>query len=364
MHYVPKSAGEFFQEPESSSDDDDGALAAVAPLYALTTLVGLLLAVDALLGAVTIPGWEWLRSPGGYRLALLAAVLGGSRILYHSLENVLAGKFGADLALTTACLAAIALGEHQTAGLVVFISLVGEAVEGFTLLQARGAIRRTFEQRPTTAHLLRDGLEREIPAADLQPGDEAVVRGGERFPADGRILRGSTAVNESLLTGESRPIEKSIHDTVFGGSTNVEAAVTITVESVGANSVAAEIERLVRQASSRKMACERLADRFARWFLPAVLILAAATLCYWRLRTGSWQSGWSPALGVLVVACPCALVLATPCAVMAALSWLARHGVVVKGSGALERLSTVDYFAFDKTGTISEGDLSLGTCCC
>ncbi len=360
MHYVPESAGEFFQEPEKRSPDDDGALAAVAPLYALTAVVGMLLAADAVLGALTIPGWEWLRAPGGYRLALIAAVLGGARILFHSLENVLEGKFGADLALTIACLAAIALGEHQTAALVIFISLVGEAVEGFTLHQARRAIRRTFEQRPTTAHLIRDGLEREIAVAALQSGDEVVVRSGERISADGRIVQGSTSMNESLLTGESRPVEKSVRDVVYAGTINLGSAITVCVEKVGADSAIAEMERLVRQASAGKMECERLSDRVARWFLPALLMLAAATLCFWRVREGTWQAGWLPALGVLVVACPCPLVLATPCAVMAAMSWLARRGIVVKGSGALERLATIDYFAFDKTGTISEGDLSLG----
>ncbi len=362
MHYVPESACEFFQEPARGSRSDEAALAEVASLYALTAVVGLLLAGDMVLGLATLPGgWEWLRAPWGYRLALFAAVSGGARILYHSLENVLAGRFGADLALTTACLAAIALGEHQTAGLVVFISLIGESVEGFTLSQAKRAIRRTFEQRPETAQLIRDGLEREIAAEALQPGDLVLVRAGDRIPADGRIVTGMSSINESLISGESLPVEKTTDDAVIAGTVNLTSALTIRVEKSGANTALAEMERLVRQATSRKMRCERTADRFARWFLPAVLAIAAITLLAWRVQTGTWQAGWLPALGVLVVACPCPLILATPCAVMAALAWLARRGIVVKGSAALERLAGIDVFAFDKTGTLSEGDLSLGS---
>lgn len=360
MHYVPESTRDFFQERPKSFEADDVLLADVAPLYALTLLVGLLLAADVALGFGVFPGLENWRSPWGYRLALFAAVFGGARILYHSLENVLAGKFGADLALTTACLAAIALGEHQTAGLVVFISLLGEAVEGFALHRAKRAVRRTFEQRPVLANLLRDGVEREISAADLQPGDLVLVRPGERIPADGRIVSGSSAFNESPFTGESFPVEKAADDPVLAGAINLTTAVTVRVERTGDATTLAAMERLVRHAAAKKMGCERLADRFARWFLPVVVSVAGVTLLAWRVKTGSWQSGWLPALGVLVVACPCPLILATPCAVMAALAWLARRGIVVKGSAALERLAGVDVFAFDKTGTISEGDLALG----
>lgn len=360
MHYVPESAREFFQEKPATAQAEDAALADVASLYVLTAVVGLLLAADFLLGTMNLPGAEWYHSPWGYRLALFAAVLGGARILYHSLDNLLAGRVGADLALTTACLAAIALGEYQTAGLVVFISLVGEAIEGFTIQQAKRAIRRTFQQRPQTANLIRNGLEREIAAAELQPGDQVLIRAGDRVPADGRIISGSTSINESPFTGESLPVDKTVNDPVLAGSINLTAAVTVEVTRTGEDTSLAGMERLVRQATRRRMGCERTADRFARWFLPAVLAIAAVTLLAWRWKTGTWQAGWLPALGVLVVACPCPLILATPCAVTAALAWLARRGIVVKGSAALERLSHVDVFAFDKTGTLSEGDLSLG----
>jgi len=360
MHYVPESAREFFQEPSHTAKDDDAALADVAVLYLLTTVVGLLLAADALLGMGLWPEWNWLRSPGGYRLALFAAVIGGARILYHSLDNLLAGRIGADLALTTACLAAIVLGEHQTAGLVVFISLVGETVENVTLYQAKRAIRRSFATRPHVAQLIRDGLERDIAVAELQTGDVIYVRAGERIPVDGRIQAGSSAINESPFTGESLPVEKAVGDRVLAGAVNLVGPLTILVERTGSKTALAEMEQLVRHAVTHKMHCERTADRFARWFLPTVLAAAAITLLGWRWQTGTWQAGWLPALGVLVVACPCALVLATPCAVMASLAWLARRGIVVKGSSVLERLATVDTFAFDKTGTLSEGDLTLG----
>lgn len=360
MHYIPESAKEFFQEPSKATAADDSALADVAVLYLLTLVVGLLLAADAALGWGWLPGYEAWRTPFGYRLALFAAVLGGTRILYHSLDNLAAGRIGADLALTIACLAAILLGEHQTAGLVVFISLVGEAVEMFTLQQAKRAIRQSFDQRPQTAWLIRDGIEREIAAKELQPDDRILIRAGDRIPADGRVEAGSSAVNESPFTGESLPIDKTIGDCVLSGTINLASTLTVVVERTGSETLLAEMEHLVRHAPTKKMHCERTADRFAKLFLPAVLAAAAITLLAWRWQTGTWQAGWLPALGVLVVACPCALILATPCAVMASLAWLAKRGIVVKGSAALERLAAVDVFAFDKTGTLSEGDLSLG----
>src|SRR5262249_48549555 len=161
----------------------------------------------------------------------------------HSLENLLAGKFRADLALTIACLAAIALGEHQTAGLVVFISLVGEAIEGFALLQAKRAIRRTFEQRPHKATLLRTRRERSVTVSEVQPGDHVVVRADDRVPADGRIVSGSSALNESPFTGESLPVEKTVSDAVLAGSINLTAALTVIVERTGEQTSLAEMER-------------------------------------------------------------------------------------------------------------------------
>lgn len=364
MHYVPESSRALLEGDADGSGRSDGAdpgfHVASAPVYALTAVVGLLLLVDVLAGATGDPRLVAWRTLFGFRLALLAAVLGGARILYHTLEGLLAGRIGADLALTIACLAAILLGEHSVAALVVLIALCGESIEGYTVDRAASAIKRIFRLCPRQAHLIRDGREIDVLVETIAAGDEVVVRPGERIPVDGRVLSGTTAVDQSALTGESLPIDKARGDRVFAGTLNQFGAIVVAVEKVGEATTFGQVVQLVSAAAARKAPLERTADRLARYFLPVVLVLAGATLIGWRIKSGNWSAGWLPALGVLVVACPCPLVLATPCAVMAAMAWLARSGVVIKGSIALERLASIEKIAFDKTGTLTQGRLQIG----
>jgi Cu+-exporting ATPase len=296
----------------------------------------------------------------GFRLALWAAVLGGARILYQTLDSLLSGKIGADLALTIACLAAIVLGEHTTAALVVFIALCGESIEGYTVDRAQRAIRRIFQLCPRTARVLVGDDEQEVPLEQVVPSDTVIVRPGERIPVDGVVAAGQSAVDQSALTGESVPVDKTPGDKVFAGTLNQLGALRITATAVGQQTTLAQIVELVGEATQRKAPLERTADRLARWFLPVVLAVAGLTLIGWRIASGSWSAGYLPALSVLVVACPCPLILATPSAVMAAMAWLARAGVVVKGSVALERLASIDTIVFDKTGTLTRGELEVG----
>jgi Cu+-exporting ATPase len=361
MHYVPKSAREFLDaQPVAETGREPSFHYQSAPIYLLTAVVGLLLLADFVIGAVADPAWLPYRTLFGFRLALLSAVLGGARILYQTLENLFAGRVGADLALTIAALAAIILREYETASLVVFVALCGESIEGFTIDRAQRAIRGIFNLCPPIAHVLRDGKEIDVPIGDIVVGDEIVIRPGERIAVDGRVVSGTSAIDESALTGESLPVDKSDGDIVFTGTLNQFGSLEIRAEKVGQETTLARVIKLVAEATQRKAPLERTADRLARLFLPAVLGIAVLTLIGWRLSTGEWAAGFKPALGVLVVACPCPLVLATPTAVMAAMAWLARTGVVVKGSAALERLATIDTIAFDKTGTLTEGALTLG----
>jgi Cu+-exporting ATPase len=364
MHYVPESSRALLEgEAEgagSGSPEKPGFHAASAPLYILTAAVGLLLLGDVLAGAN--PEWAAWQKLFGFRLALLAAVLGGARILYHTLEGLFAGRVGADLALTIACLAAILLGEHSVAALVVFIALCGESIEGYTVDRATSAVRRIFHLCPRQAHVVRDGRELDVPVAQVAVGEQVVVRPGERIPVDGRVVSGATAVDESALTGESLPVDKAEGNRVFAGTLNHFGAVVVAAEKVGEETTVGQIAQMVSAATARKAPLERTADRLARYFLPVVLAAAALTLVGWRIKSGTWSAGWLPALGVLVVACPCPLVLATPSAVMAALAALARSGVVIKGSIALERLASIDAMAFDKTGTLTQGRLQIGDC--
>ena len=363
MHYIPQSTSEMFRG-DSASDVAvrPGFHYQSAPLYLLTLLVGALLVADWILtaGAASAKIAAANASLFGYRLALLSAILGGSRILYHTLDGLLSGRFGADLALALACLSAIILGEHQTAGFVVLISLIGESVEGYTIDRARWAVRQTFDLWPEIVHRSTDGREQDVQINEVRIGDVLTVRPGERIPVDGHVVAGKSVVDQSPFTGESLPIDKRPGDRVLAGTLNQFGSLTVVAESIGDGTALAAVAQLVGTAMSRKGDLERTADRMARYFLPAVAIAAIATLLGWRVAQGTWQAGYLPALAVLVVACPCPLVLATPCAAMASLAWLARRGVVVKGSAVLERLASVDTFVFDKTGTLTQGSLALG----
>jgi Cu+-exporting ATPase len=350
-------------------------------LYLLTALVGGLLAADlwplvagwlAGLG-LELPTWQ-TREVYGYRFALIAAVIGGAKSLYSSLERLTEGRVGTDLAIAIAAIAAILIGEPIVAAEVVFIALVGECLEAVTFDRTQRALRKLAELFPTRCWVLRDGQEVRVFTADLQVGDTVVVKPGGKIPVDGVVLDGRSTVDTSALTGESVPLDRGPGDEVLAGSVNQLGALTIEAKKVAKQTVAGQVIELTAAALRDKGSQERLADRMARYFLPVVLALALVTFAF-HVYVQSGPVGpdgrplgfWSaarvalyPTLAVLVVACPCPLVLATPAAVVAALGRLAGTGVLIKGGSALERLAGVTAFAFDKTGTLTEGKLELG----
>jgi Cu+-exporting ATPase len=350
-------------------------------LYALTVLVGGLLAADVgpqvagWLQSLGVEAYSWEPRLFGYRFALLAAVIGGARVLYNSLESLFDGRIGADLALAIACLAAIVLKEELVAAEVVFIGLAGECLEAFTFARTRRALGSLAELFPQRCWVLRDGQEIRAYTSDVIVGDRVIVKPGGRVPVDGVVIDGRSAVDASALTGESLPQDKAPGDDVLAGSIVLGGSLTIEAKKVAKQTVAGQVIDLTAAALKDKAPLERQADRYARFFLPAVLVLALLTflgnLAFQMSGTppqGVPKAGWTasarvaayPALGVLVVACPCALILATPAAVIAALGRLAGTGVLIKGGSALERLASVTAFAFDKTGTLTEGKLQLG----
>jgi Cu+-exporting ATPase len=339
--------------------------AEVRALVATTVVVGVLLGLDVAFGAL---GLESYRRPFGVSLALLAAVIGGGRIVYLALAALLEGRIGADIALAIACLAAGALGEYFVAAEVVFIALVGECLEAFTFERAKRSIQKLLEYRPRSARVIRGEEEVEILAETLQVGDRIVVRPGERIAADGTVVSGRSAVDQAVLTGESLPVDKGEGDPVFTGTFNQFGRLEVRAEKVGAETTLGKVIKLLADAQKQKSPLERAADRYARLFLPAVLIAASVVFLGTNaVRLWDWWRGGPtpaidlmPALAVLVVACPCALILATPAAVLAASARLARKGVLVKGGAALERLARVDAIGFDKTGTLTEGRPEIG----
>lgn len=349
-----------------------------AALYLLTALVGLLIGFDlwpqfaAWLGRTGLSLPTWPADYFGYRLALFAAIVGGARVLFGSLESLLEGRLGADLALALACIAAILIGEPLVAAEVVFIGMLGECLESFTFNRTQRALRGLQEMWPRRCWVLRDGSEVRVATEELKVGDLVVVKPGGRIPVDGVVRVGRSTVDESSLTGESLPVDKESDSPVYAGTLNQFGALTIHADKVADETLLGHIVALTTKALEDKPTIERTADRMARYFLPAVLSLAAITFVValagrWltlsaeagRLRWVDIARAVYPALSVLVVACPCPLILATPAAVIAALGRLAGTGVLVKGGSALERLARVTAFAFDKTGTLTEGRLEL-----
>ena len=350
------------------------------PLYFLTSLLGLLIGIDlwpALAswlgqkGLSGLPTWSREFYPG-YRFALIAAVLGGARVLYGSLESLMEGRVGADLALAVACIAAILFRKPLVAAEVVFIGMVGECLESFTFERTQRAIRRIVEVFPRRCWLLRDGQEVRVLTTEVRVGDRVVVKPGARIPVDGRVVEGRSAVDASALTGESLPVDRGPGDEVLAGTLNQFGALVVEAQRVAEQTVVGRVIELTARALKDKASLERTADRLARYFLPAVLALAALTflvglVLHMGLLSSTRRSfaeaaalSIDPTLAVLVVACPCALILATPAAIVAALGRLAGTGVLIKGGRALERLAEVRAFAFDKTGTLTEGRLELG----
>jgi Cu+-exporting ATPase len=319
-------------------------------LFAFTALLGVLIAGDILLNLL---GWDSRRLPLGLSLTMAAAVLGAAYIVHGALGALLHGRIGADFALAQACLAALVLGQPFVAAEVVFIALLGEVLEAWTFAHTRRALGRLIEQTPRSARVRRDGVELEVPAHEIAPGDRLIVGPGERIAVDGTVAMGRSSVDQSALTGESLPIDKGPGDRVFSGTLNQFGAIEIDAEKVGVDTTFGQVVRLVSEARRRKARLEKAADRLARYFLPVVELAAGATLLAGYLA--GWPDVWSRTVAVLVVACPCGLVLATPAAMLASMAWLARHGVLIKGGTALESLASCDIFAFDKTGTLTEG---------
>jgi Cu+-exporting ATPase len=349
------------------------------PLYLMTGLLGLLLAIDLwpavavwLAGkGIVLPRWP--QEINGYRIALVAAVLGGARVLYGTIDSLLQGRLGADLAILIACLAALLIREPLVAAEIVFIGMVGECLEAFTFERTQRAVQRIVEIFPRRCWVLRDGQEVRVLTSEVQVGDRVLVKPGAKIPVDGIVREGRSAVDQSALTGESLPLDKGPGDMVLAGSLNQFGALTIEAQRVAEQTVAGRVIELTARALRDKAPLERTADRLARYFLPLVLGLAALTyvgslaLRWLALRPEGGQLGLAdltrsvyPALSVLVVACPCPLILATPAAIIAALGRLAGTGALIKGGSALERLAAVTAFAFDKTGTLTEGRLELG----
>jgi len=292
-------------------------------------------------------GWKALRAGAG-NMDLLVAI--GTTAAYALSVWMLAGG------------AAGAGHGHlyfESSAVVITLVLLGKWLEGRAKRQTVGAIRALEALRATEALVRRGGRDVTVALDALRVGDLMVVRPGERVAADGRVVEGISQLDESLITGESLPVEKGAGARVTGGAVNGDGLLLVEVTAVGAASMLNRIIRMVEDAQAVKAPIQRLVDRVSAVFVPAVLLVSLVTLLGWGLATGDWQQALLNAVAVQVIACPCALGLATPTGIMVGTGAAARHGILIKDAEALETAHALQAVAFDKTGTLTEGKPQL-----
>jgi len=338
-------------------------------------LLALALALPLLVGThLGLVGSSW-SMPAWLQFALAAPVQFwcARRFYVAAARAVRAGTGNMDLLVSLGTLAAFGLSLYlwvdaarhgaahaphlyfEAAAVVIALVLLGKWLEARAKHRTSEAIRLLAALRPATALVARDGQVSEVPIDEVRLGDVVVVRGGERVPVDGLIAHGESSLDESMLTGESLPVDKGPGERVSAGSINGPGRLEVQTRAVGGETMLARIIRLVEDAQAAKAPIQRLVDRVAAVFVPVVLAIAAATVCGWLLAGASAETALINAVSVLVIACPCALGLATPAAIIAGTGVAARHGILIKDAQALELARRVGTVAFDKTGTLTVG---------
>ena len=283
----------------------------------------------------------------------------GLRHRNADMNTLIAIGTGAALASSVVATFAGRGGDVYYEAIIIIIALVllGNAMEARAKRNTTRALRQLAKLQPSTARVRRNGAEIDVQITDVHTGDIVIVRPGERIPVDGIVRQGAGAVDESMLTGESIPVDKQAGDRVIGATINTSGSLEIEATSVGASSVLARIVTLMREAQGSQAPIQRLADRISAVFVPVVVSIAVATFALWMIvpESPSITSAMTAAVAVLIIACPCAMGLAVPTAVMVASGRGASAGVLIKGGEPLERLANVDTVVFDKTGTLTQG---------
>jgi len=336
--------------------------------------------IISMIPAAQFPHWGWVA------LALATPVTLWSAWPFHRAAAINARHFSAtmDTLVSIGVLAAyffslwqlmrdpsisahtdMAMSDHslyfETAGVVATFLLLGRYLEARAKSRAGDALKTLWEMGAKEAVVLRDGVEVRIAASDLVPGDEFVVRPGEKIATDGFVVSGHSAVDTALVTGESVPVEVGPDDTVTGATINTSGRLVVRATRVGADTTLAQMGRLVAQAQTGKAPIARLADRVSAVFVPIVLAIAVVTLVLWMLFTGDVNAAFTASVAVLVIACPCALGLATPIGLLVGSGRGAQLGILIRGPQVLEDTRRIDTVLLDKTGTITEGDLAVAS---
>ncbi len=287
--------------------------------------------------------------------AWVTVVICGIPLLYLAVWRIIhnpgINKISSALLIVIAMFAAIGIGDLFAAGEVAFIMALGALLEEATTNRAKKGLKKLIGLAPAQGRRIRNGKEEMIPADQIRRGDVLRILPGETIPVDGTIRSGETSVDQSIMTGESLPVDKGVGEDVFCGTINCFGSIDITATKVGEDSSLQKLIRMVQEAENKQAPMQRIADRVASWLVPAALLIAILAYVFTRNIV--------TAVTVLVVFCPCALVLATPTAIMAAIGQATKHGVIIKSGEALEKMGRVDTIAFDKTGTLTYGRLEV-----
>jgi Cu+-exporting ATPase len=254
------------------------------------------------------------------------------------------------------------LGEHvyfETSATIITLIMVGHWIESRAKARTNGAIESLLNLQAKTARVVRDGQEQQIPIEHVRAGDRVIVLPGERIPVDGKIREGSTSIDESMITGESMPVEKSVDDEVIGATINGDGMLSIEAQHLGADSTLARITRQVAEAQATKAPIQRLADQISAVFVPIVVLISMLAFCVWFFAFGDLTEALLRMIAVLIISCPCAMGLATPLAVTVGMGRGAENGIMFKNSEAMQRVRGVNHVVLDKTGTITEGKLAV-----
>ena len=283
--------------------------------------------------------------------ALFGAFVLAFPIITTAVKDLIRGKVYMNELVALAILAALAAGDFQTAGIIAFFLLITIIIETRTASGAQKSIEELVKLTPNTARKLLDGREIEVAATELKVGDLIRVRPGENFPVDAKIVSGESTVNQASITGESVPVEKAPGSEVYAGTQNLTGLVELEVTKVGEDTTLGKVKDMILQAEASRTPVVRIIDRYAGYYTPTVLMIAAVT--WW------FTEDINNVIAFLVIACPCAVVLATPTAVVAAVAAAARLGIFIKNISHLELASKITAFVFDKTGTLTDGLLSV-----